>query len=97
MPQKAVTTQKESRLSIRASAPEKKILVQAAQAQRTNISQFMLQSSLEAAQAILANQTEFRLPPEQWKALCERLDEPAQVIPALRDLFSEPEPVAGAS
>ena len=93
MRQKAIKTQKETRLSIRASAPEKKILVQAAQARRTNISQFVLQASLDAAQAVLADQAEFRLPPAQWKAFCERLDAPARVIPALRDLFSEAEPL----
>lgn len=91
MPQKAVKTQKqkETRLSIRASEPEKKILMQAAQLQRTNISQFVLQTALDAAQAVLADQTEFRLSPKQWKMFCERLDAPAKVIPALRDLFKE--------
>jgi uncharacterized protein (DUF1778 family) len=93
MSQKAANTQKETRLSIRASAPEKKILMQAARARHTNISRFVLQSSLDAAHAVLADQAEFRLPPAQWKAFCERLDEPARVIPALRDLFSEPERV----
>lgn len=95
MPQKAVKTQKqkETRLSIRATEPEKKILLQAAQLQHTNISQFVLQTALDAAQAVLADQTEFRLSPKQWEAFCERLDTPAKVIPALRDLFKEAEPV----
>ncbi len=93
MSNKVITTQKETRLSIRASEPEKTILRQAARARHTNISQFVLQASLDAAHAVLVDQTEFRLPPEQWQAFCERLDEPAQVIPALRDLFSEPEPL----
>ena len=93
MPHKVATTQKETRLSIRASEPEKTILLQAARARRTNISQFVLQASLDAAHAVLLDQTQFRLPPEQWQAFCERLDEPAKVIPALRQLFSEPEPV----
>jgi uncharacterized protein (DUF1778 family) len=93
MPKKAVTTrrQKEQRLSIRLSAQVKKILTQAARARRTNVSRFVLQASLDAAHAVLADQTEFRLPPTQWKAFCERLDAPAKVVPALRDLFSEPE------
>jgi uncharacterized protein (DUF1778 family) len=92
MPQKAATAQKESRLSIRASEPEKAILKQAARAQHMNTSQFVLQASLDAAHAILVDQTEFRLPPEQWEAFCQRLDAPPQTIPALRQLFSEPEP-----
>jgi len=107
MSKKAVTTRKkkgqrpsvrasskERRLSIRTSAQAKKILSQAARLRRTNVSQFVLQASLEAAHAVLADQTEFRLSPAQWKAFCERLDAPAKVIPALRDLFSEPEPRA---
>jgi uncharacterized protein (DUF1778 family) len=88
---RADTTQKESRLSIRASEPEKTILRQAAQARHMNTSQFVLQASLDAARAILVDQTEFRLPPEQWEAFCARLDAPARTIPALRQLFSEEE------
>lgn len=92
MSRKVLLTQKETRLSIRASEAEKAILAQAARARHTNVSQFVLQVSLDAAHAMLIDQTEFRLPPKQWKAFCERLDEPARVIPALRDLFGEPEP-----
>lgn len=84
--------QKESRLSIRASEPEKTILRQAAQARHMNTSEFVRQVSLDAARAILADQTEFRLPPEQWEAFCARLDEPAKTIPAQRQLFGEEEP-----
>lgn len=89
---KPAATQKETRLSIRASEPEKTILRQAARARHMNTSQFVLQASLDAAHAILVDQTEFRLPPEQWEAFCERLDAPPTTIPALRQLFSEPEP-----
>ncbi len=89
---KAATTQKESRLSIRASEPEKTILRQAAQARHMNTSQFVLQASLDAARAILVDQAEFRLPPEQWEAFCARLDAPAKTIPALRQLFREEDP-----
>ena len=83
---------KELRLSIRTSAPEKDILWRAARARHMNISQFVLQVSLDAASAILADQTEFRLTPEEWEAFCERLDAPARVIPALHGLFRETEP-----
>ena len=83
---------KELRLSIRTSASEKDLLWRAAQARHMNISQFVLQVSLDAANAILADQTEFRLTAEEWGAFCERLDAPARVIPALYDLFSETEP-----
>jgi uncharacterized protein (DUF1778 family) len=91
MPRVNTAIQKEKRLSIRTTEPEKAILIQAAQAQRTNVSQFVLQVSLEAARTILEDQTEFRLPPDQWEAFCQRLDEPPKVIPALRQMFSEEE------
>lgn len=60
-----------------------------------NTSQFVLQASLDAAHATLADQTEFRLPPEHWEAFCARLDAPAKTIPALRELFSKAEPYSG--
>lgn len=83
---------KEKRLSIRASEQEKRLLAQAARARHMNTSQFVLQTSLDAARALLIDQTEFQLAPEQWAAFCERLDAPPQTIPALRRLFDEPEP-----
>jgi len=95
MSQKTADAQKESRLSIRASEQEKTLLRQAAQARHMNTSEFVRQASLEAARAILVDQTEFRLPPEQWEAFCARLDAPARTIPTLQELFREAEPYRG--
>jgi uncharacterized protein (DUF1778 family) len=92
MSTRTLSVHKETRLSIRASEPEKTILMQAAQVSHMNTSQFVLQASLDAAHAVLADRTQFRLPPEQWEAFCERLDAPPRSIPALQRLFSEPEP-----
>jgi len=92
VPRRSPVAERESRLSIRASLPEKNILRQAAQARHMNTSEFVRQTSLDAARAILAVDTEFRLPPEQWKAFCERLDAPAKVLPEICKLFGEPEP-----
>jgi uncharacterized protein (DUF1778 family) len=88
----AAATPKETRLSIRTTEPEKAILAEAARVRHTNVSKFVLQASLDAANAILMQQTEFHLPPDQWQAFCERLDTPPKVVPALQRLFSEPEP-----
>ena len=89
MPKKVSTKRKEARISIRATEPEKTILMQAAKARHTNISQFVLQSSLAAAHAVLVDLSEFRLTPEQWEAFGDRLDAPPKEIPALRELFKE--------
>ena len=85
-------TRANTRLSIRASEPQKTILSQAARARRMNTSQFVLQSSLDAADVVLREQTVFTLPPDKWGEFCARLDEPARVIPALQELFNRPEP-----
>ena len=95
MPTAISTLQKEARLSIRASDPEKLILAQAARARHMNTSQFVLRASLDAAQAVLLDQSEFKLPAAEWKAFCEKLDAPAKTIPALRKLFSEADPFGG--
>jgi uncharacterized protein (DUF1778 family) len=92
MLEETTTTSTEPRLSIRISEQDKTLLAMAAKTQRTNVSQFVIQASLDAAHAVLADQTEFRLSPEKWKEFCEILDAPPKVIPALRDLFSEEEP-----
>lgn len=80
---------KEKRLSIRATEPEKELLSQAAKARRTNVSRFILEASLDVAAAVLGEQAEYRLPPEQWDAFCRRLDDPPKSIPALQELFRE--------
>ncbi|MGO8670487.1 MAG: DUF1778 domain-containing protein [Capsulimonadaceae bacterium] len=54
-----------------------------------NTSQFVLQASLDAAQAILTEQTVFTLTPEEWTEFQRRLDEPPRVIPALERLHAE--------
>ncbi len=89
MPSSAI---KEKRLTVRATEPEQELLAQAAKARRTNISRFMLEASLNAANAVLVDQAEYRLPPAQWDAFCRRLDDPPQTIPALQRLFRENEP-----
>lgn len=94
MSTQTTTTQRESRLSIRTSALDKTLLEQAARARHMNMSQFVLESSLDAARTIIADQTEFRLSTEQWEIFCQCLDTPPQTIPALRQLFSEAEPFA---
>ena len=83
---------KEKRLTIRATEPEKELLAQAAKARRTNVSRFILEASLDAANAVLVDRTLYHLPPEQWDAFCRRLDDSPKTIPALQQLFREDGP-----
>jgi len=88
-----VSNQKASRFSIRASATQKRVIAEAARIKDTTISDFVLEQSLTAAQHIIADQVQFRLPQKQWKKFCEALDAPPKTIPALRRLLTKPGPL----
>ncbi len=53
-------------------------------------SDFSVESACTVAQRELAVQTEFKLPPQQWKDFLAALDRPATSNPALRRLLTEP-------
>jgi uncharacterized protein (DUF1778 family) len=84
------STQKASRFSIRASATQKKVIAEAARIKDTTISDFVLEQSLTAAQHVIADQVQFRLPKKQWKEFCDALDAPPKTISALRRLLTSP-------
>lgn len=84
------STQKASRFSIRATATQKRVIAEAARIRDTTISDFVLEQSLTAAQQVIADQVQFRLPKKQWKQFCDALDAPPKTIPALRKLLAKP-------
>ncbi len=84
------STQKASRFSIRVSANQKKVIAEAARIKDTTISEFVLEQSLIAAQQVIADQVQFRLPKKQWKQFCDALDAPPKTIPGLRRLLTKP-------
>jgi uncharacterized protein (DUF1778 family) len=51
---------------------------------------FIVESACAVAQCELAVQTEFKLPPRQWKRFLAALDRPATPNSALRRLLTEP-------
>ena len=85
-----VSSQKISRFSIRASATQKRVIAEAARIKDTTISDFVLEQSLTAAQHVIADQVQFRLPKKQWKEFCDALDAPPKTIPSLRRLLNKP-------
>jgi uncharacterized protein (DUF1778 family) len=84
------SAQKASRFSIRVSATQKRVIAEAARLKDTTISDFVLEQSLTAAQQVIADQVQFRLPKKRWKEFCEALDAPPRTIPALRKLLTKP-------
>lgn len=84
------TTRKETRLSIRASAESKRLLERAARKENKNVSDFVLENALSAAEAIVADDSNFSLDDSQWKKFIAALDTPPRDIPALRQLLTTP-------
>lgn len=81
------TVKPEDRLSIRASASQKSTLRRAAEARHMNVSQFVLQSSLQAAERVLEEETRIVVSAEEYNWLCQIMDEAPRDLPKLRALL----------
>ena len=81
---------KPTRLNIRVSEHEKDVITKAAITLNTTVSRFVLQKAYAEAQAVLAEQSQFRLTEKKWRKFCKALDAPPKDIPALRKLLTEP-------
>ena len=82
-------TRTDERLSIRASATQKRTLRQAASARHMNVSQFVLQASLDEATRVIAEETIVRLSPEEYQTAIEVMDAPVSEMPRLRNALQE--------
>ena len=86
---RAAESAKESRLSIRANSVQKSVLARAAKVRYMNVSQFVLQASLDAAEAVITQENRIVVPLEEYQRLCEIMDEPATPTPRLRAALAE--------
>ncbi len=80
---------KDEQLNIRTSQQQKNKLAEAAKLRSMNVSQFVLTTSLEAAEEVLAEQRIIRLSSADYDLFLAKLEEPPQDIPKLRELFSK--------
>jgi uncharacterized protein (DUF1778 family) len=81
---------KSERIDVRATASVKQLLQEAARAANKNVSEFLLEAGIMAANQTLANRTRFELGPEKWQAFQAALDQPVSAKPKLKKLLSEP-------
>jgi len=81
---------KTERIDVRASAPVKQLLQEAAHACHKNVSEFLLDAGVTAATQTLADRRLFMLDEAQWQAFQEALDRPVQNKPRLKTLLREP-------
>lgn len=86
---------KADRLELRLEPAQRRLLDQAAAAQSTTVSAFVLSHATVAAQGVLADRTTFVLPAERWDAFVHLLERPARPQPELaaflarRSVFDE--------
>lgn len=81
---------KSERIDVRASPPVKRLLQQAAHAAHKNVSEFLLEAGIVAANHALADRLRFELAPDQWDAFQAALDRPVTAKPRLKKLLGKP-------
>lgn len=81
---------KTERIDVRVSSPVKKLLQEAARACHKNVSEFLLEAGVTAANQALADRRHFVLNDDQWQVFQEALDRPVQAKPRLKKLLGEP-------
>jgi uncharacterized protein (DUF1778 family) len=86
----AVVHSKSERIDVRASTPVKQLLQEAARVAHKNVSEFLLDAGIIAANQTLADRTRFELGAEKWLAFQIALDQPVGTKPKLRKLLAEP-------
>ncbi len=86
----ALNPSKTERIDVRASSPVKQLLQEAARACHKNVSEFLLDAGVLAANQALADRRHFVLDEAQWQAFEQALDRPVQAKPRLKQLLSEP-------
>ncbi|MBZ0094594.1 MAG: DUF1778 domain-containing protein [Sulfuricella sp.] len=81
---------KSERIDVRASAQVKQLLQNAARACHKNVSEFLLDAGIVAANQALAERNRFELDEAQWQAFQQALERPVQHKPRLKKLLAEP-------
>ena len=81
---------REERLSIRTTIEIKELIARAAEKENKNISDFVLENAVSAAEAIVGDDADFTIDKSRWKAFYAALDAPPRSIPALRKLLTQP-------
>lgn len=84
-----VAKTREERLNIRTTAEKKALIARAAKKENKNISDFVLENALSAAEAVVVDDANFTLDKKRWTMFCAALDAPPRELPALRKLLTK--------
>ena len=86
----ALNLSKTERIDVRTSPLVKQLLQEAARVSHKNVSEFLLDAGVTAANQALADRRHFLLDEERWDAFQAALDRPVQTKPRLQKLLSQP-------
>lgn len=81
---------KTERIDVRTSRPVKQLLQEAARACHKNVSEFLLEAGINAADQTLANRCRFILDDALWQQFHEALDAPPKPLPRLEKMLTQP-------
>ena len=82
-------TRRSERIDVRTTPIVKALLQRAAASSHKNVTEFLLEAGINAAEETLADRRLFRLDEQQWKAFNDALDRPAVAKPRLARLFAD--------
>lgn len=85
---------RDARITMRATARQRALIQQAAEALDTSVTDFVLESASIAAERVLADRRWFILSSQDWADVQVLLDRPARAKPRLAALLNEPSPFA---
>lgn len=86
------TPLRQTKVCVRVNAAEKALICRAAEVLKKSVSAFVVEASVQRAQAVLADRTRVSLPPRQMKAFMDALDAPLPNSEALKTLFNHQAP-----
>ena len=85
----SVAEARSERIEVHTTPSAKALLQRAASASHKNVTEFLLDAGLSAAEHTLANRRLFRLGDEQWEAFQDLLDRPLSAKPRLAKLMAD--------
>ncbi|HEX2266107.1 MAG TPA: DUF1778 domain-containing protein [Solirubrobacterales bacterium] len=78
------------RWNLRVEDSEDALVRAASEATETSYSSFIRTAAVSEAQRVLADRTQFPLPPARWEEFNQLLEQPPRVPEGLRRLYSKP-------
>ncbi len=85
----SIAESKSERIEVRITPSMKALLQRAATSSQKNVTEFLLEAGVSAAEDALVNRQMFRLDDQQWRAFQEVLDRPVSPKPRLARLLAE--------